>query len=137
MNMLFLTYYFEPDLCAGSFRNTPLFKELLKRIGSDDYIHVITTEPNRYGSFEATCDSQEIGNNYRIDRIKVPKHSSGMIDQIKSFIVFYRSTYKLIKNKKFDLVYASSSRLFTAFLGKRCSVKNHCPLYLRSEEHTS
>ena len=30
MKILFLTYYFEPDLCAGSFRNTSLFKELLK-----------------------------------------------------------------------------------------------------------
>lgn len=28
------------------------------------------------------------------------------------------------------MVFASSSRLFTAFLGKRCAAKNHCPLYL-------
>ena len=130
MNILFLTFYFEPDLCAGSFRNTPLFKELQSRIGKDDYIHVITTEPNRYKTFEASGKAHEEGENYKIDRIKVPVHASGMVDQAKSFRVFYKNAFRLIKGEKFDLVYASSSRLFTAFLGKRCAAKNHCPLYL-------
>ena len=44
MKILFLTFYFEPDLCAGSFRNTPLFRELLRQMNEKDWIHVITTD---------------------------------------------------------------------------------------------
>ena len=51
MKILFLTYYFEPDLCAGSFRNTSLFKELLNQLTDNDFVHVITTQPHRYKSF--------------------------------------------------------------------------------------
>ena len=130
MNILFLSFYFEPDLCAGSFRNTPLFKEMISRLGEDDYVHVITTLPNRYQSFEAEAKAEEIGKNYRINRIQIPKHASGMVDQAKSFSVFYKNAFNLVKGEKFDLVYASSSRLFTAFLGRQMANKFHCPLYL-------
>lgn len=37
MRLLFLTYYFEPDLCAGSFRNTSLFHEIRKRLGKGGF----------------------------------------------------------------------------------------------------
>ena len=130
MNILFLSFYFEPDLCAGSFRNTPLFRELLNNLEINDYIHVITTEPNRYSTFEASGLAEEVGEQYKINRIVVPKHASGMMDQAKSFSVFYKNAIKLIKGEHFDIVYASSSRLFTAFLGRRCASKNKCPLFL-------
>ncbi len=51
MKILFLTFYFEPDLCAGSFRNTPLFENYCTSMNENDWIHVITTQPNRYKSF--------------------------------------------------------------------------------------
>ncbi len=130
MRLLFLTFYFEPDLCAGSFRNTPLFKELLSNMSNGDYIHVITTQPNRYHSFKAEAKAIEEGDNYRIDRVTIPEHKSGFVDQTKSFKAYYDETLKLTKGKKYDLVYASSSRLFTAFLGRRLASKNKCPLYL-------
>ncbi len=130
MRILFLSFYFEPDLCAGSFRNTPLFKEILSRIGKDDYIHVITTQPNRYHSFKAEAKAVEMGENYRIDRVIIPEHKSGFVDQAKSFKAYYDKALTLAKDEKFDLVYASSSRLFTAFLGRRLASKNKCPLYL-------
>ena len=130
MNILFLSFYFEPDLCAGSFRNTPLFKELVSRLDKNDYIHVITTLPNRYQTFEANAKSEEVGENYKINRIQIPKHASGMVDQAKSFSVFYKNAFKLVKGEKFDLIYASSSRLFTAFLGRQMANKFHSLLYL-------
>lgn len=130
MNILFLSFYFEPDLCAGSFRNTPLFKEMVNRLGEDDYVHVITTLPNRYQSFKANAKTEEIGKNYRINRIQVPKHVSGMVDQAKSFSVFYKNAFKIVNGEVFDLVYASSSRLFTAFLGRQMANRFNCPLYL-------
>lgn len=130
MKILYLTYYFRPDLCAGSFRNSSLFEALLRQIGKDDFVHVITTVPNRYGSYNVEGLREEIGENYRIDRLTVPMHASGMAEQAKAFSAYYKGAMKLIKNDHYDMVFASSSRLFTAFLGKRCAVKNHCPLYL-------
>lgn len=130
MKILFLSFYFEPDLCAGSFRNSPLFYAMLERLNCDDFIHVITTVPNRYKTYEIDSKLVEEGENYRIDRIVIPKHSGGMLDQAISFSVYYKSVLKKIEHKKYDLVYASSSRLFTAFLGRRCAIKNKCNLYL-------
>lgn len=130
MKILYLTYYFRPDLCAGSFRNSSLFEAVLDQIGEDDFVHVITTVPNRYGSYSVEGLKEETGKNYRIDRLTVPMHASGMAEQAKVFTSYYKGVMNLIKNEKYDMVFASSSRLFTAFLGKRCAVKNHCPLYL-------
>ena len=130
MKILFLTFYFEPDLCAGSFRNTPLFRELLQQMDEKDWIHVITTQPNRYHSFHVEGQAREISDNYRIDRICVPEHKSGFIDQVRSFRVFYNEALRLAGKERYDLVYASSSRLFTAFLGRRIAGKQGIPLYL-------
>ena len=47
MKILYLTFYFEPDLCAGSFRNTPLVAELARQLGPYGSVHVVTTQPNR------------------------------------------------------------------------------------------
>jgi glycosyltransferase involved in cell wall biosynthesis len=47
-----------------------------------------------------------------------------------SFLKYYKEVSKLNKGKKVDLVFASSSRLFTAFLGYRIAKKSQTPLYL-------
>lgn len=130
MKILYLTYYFRPDLCAGSFRNSSLFEAVLEQLGEGDFVHVITTIPNRYGSYSVEGLKEETGENYRIDRLTVPMHASGMAEQAKAFTAYYKGAMKLINGEHYDMVFASSSRLFTAFLGKRCAVKNHCPLYL-------
>ena len=130
MKLLYLTYYFRPDLCAGSFRNSSLFEAVLEQIGEKDFVHVITTVPNRYGSYSVEGLKEETGKKYRIDRLTVPMHASGMVEQAKAFTSYYKGVMNLIKHEKYDMVFASSSRLFTAFLGKKCAVKNKCPLYL-------
>ena len=131
MKVLFLTYYFEPDLCAGSFRNTSLFKALNSKLKSSDKIDVITTHPNRYDSYKvATENVEKRGENVTINRIRIPDHNSGLLGQIKSFKVFYSETLKIAKGGDYDLVYASSSRLFTAFLGSKLARKNKARLYL-------
>lgn len=130
MRILYLTYYFRPDLCAGSFRNSSLFEALQEQIKENDFVHVITTVPNRYGSYSVEGLREETGKNYKIDRLSVPPHASGMMEQAKAFISYYKGVMNLIKKERFDLVFASSSRLFTAFLGKRCATKKKCPLYL-------
>lgn len=130
MRILFLTYYFRPDLCAGSFRNSSLFEALKEQLGEGDFVHVITTVPNRYGTYSVDGEKVEEGEHFRIDRVTVPMHASGMVEQAKAFVSYYKGTMNIIRNQHYDLVFASSSRLFTAFLGKRCAAKSHCPLYL-------
>lgn len=129
--IVYLTFYFEPDLCAGSFRNTPLAIELAKQAREKDIIvDVYTTLPNRYSSFEQSAlEFEELGN-LRIHRISLPPHKSGMLDQVFSFKKFYYEVIKLNKNKRADLVFASSSRLFTAYLGFILAKKSDAPLYL-------
>jgi glycosyltransferase involved in cell wall biosynthesis len=129
--VVYLTFYYEPDLCAGSFRNTPLAVELAKQAREKDIIvDVYTTLPNRYSTFEQSApEFEEIGN-LRIHRISLPPHKSGMLDQVLSFKKFYSEVIKLNKNKRADLVFASSSRLFTAYLGYTIAKKSNAPLYL-------
>ena len=129
--VVYLTFYYEPDLCAGSFRNTPLAIELAKQAREKDIIvDVYTTLPNRYSTFEQSApEFEEIGN-LRIYRISLPPHKSGMLDQVLSFKKFYSEVIKLNKNKRADLVFASSSRLFTAYLGYTIAKKSNAPLYL-------
>lgn len=129
--IVFLTFYYEPDLCAGSFRNTPLAIELAKQAnGKDILIDVYTTLPNRYSTFEQSAlEFEELGN-LRIHRISLPPHKSGMLDQVFSFKKFYWEAIKLNKNMRVDLVFASSSRLFTAYLGFIIAKQSEAPLYL-------
>lgn len=127
--IVYLSFYFRPDLCAGSFRNSPLALELAKQ-AKDVLIDVYTTLPNRYSTFDADAPEFEEFNNLRIHRISLPPHKSGMLDQVFSFLKYYNEVLRLNKGKKADLVFASSSRLFTAFLGYRIARKTKIPLYL-------
>lgn len=128
MKILVLSFYYQPDLCAGSFRTTALVKEL-KNLQNVE-VEVITTMPNRYASFNADAQKQEFDKNIKIHRIDLSSHKNGILDQIKSFTEFYVKAIKIVKNEKYDLIYATSSRLFTAFLGARISQKKMIPLYL-------
>ena len=129
--IVYLTFYFQPDLCAGSFRNSPLAIELANQAKNKDIlIEVYTTLPNRYSTFDVDAPDYEEQNNLKIHRITLPPHKSGMIDQLFSFLRFYREVTRLNYGKKADLVFASSSRLFTAFLGYRIAKKLKIPLYL-------
>lgn len=128
MKLLVLSFYYAPDLCAGSFRTAALIEQLKEQPNIE--IEVITTMPNRYASFEAGAQKFEKSGNLTIRRIALPPHKSGMLDQIKSFASFYKQANKLINGKNYDLVFATSSRLFTAFLGARIAKLVKAPLYL-------
>lgn len=129
-NILYLTFYYEPDLCAGSFRNSPLIHELARQAKGRAEIDVVTTMPNRYSTFTADCPEREQHDHLKIHRILLPVHKSGFVDQIRSFYTYYRATKKHVRGKKYDLVIASSSRLFTAFLGFVIASRRRIPLYL-------
>lgn len=128
--ILYLTFYFEPDLCAGSFRNSPLAKELASQLEEEAEIEIITTLPNRYSSYESDAQQYEENGNISIHRILIPKHKSGFLDQIYSFNTYFREVRRIAKGKHYDLVFASSSRLFTAYLGYFLAKQRNAPLYL-------
>ncbi len=130
MKVLVLSFYFEPDLSAGAFRNTAFVHALAKKMGSNDRIDVVTTSPNRYRTFvpEPTESGDSI--TVKVRRIKVPTHNSGMLDQARAFITYAREVLRTVKSERYDLVYASSSRLMTAVLGARVANAQRVPLYL-------
>lgn len=129
--IIYLTFYFQPDLCAGSFRNSPLAFELAKKAKENNiFIDLYTTQPNRYSTFEVAAHEFEEYGNLRIHRISLPTHRSGMLDQVLSFKKFYTEVLKLNRGKKADLVFASSSRLFTAYLGYKLASRSKTILYL-------
>ncbi len=129
--IVYLSFYFKPDLCAGSFRNSPLAIELAKQtLDKNVVLDVYTTLPNRYSTFDVGAQEYEEVDNLRIHRIALPAHKSGMLDQVFAFWHFYNSVWKLNQSKNIDLVFASSSRLFTAYLGYKLAKKCKAPLYL-------
>jgi len=129
--ILFLTFYFRPDLCAGSFRNSPLLDELSRHTREENIqIDVFTTAPNRYSSFNRGYLPVEEYENVRIERIDIPSHKNGMKDQALSFKTYYLEVLEKTKPFKYDLVYGSSSRFFTSYLAYRIAKRNQCPLYI-------
>ncbi|MDN7134547.1 glycosyltransferase family 4 protein [Pseudidiomarina terrestris] len=127
MKLLVLSFYYAPDLCAGSFRCTALVDALR---AYDIEIEVVTTLPNRYASFSAEAPAFEESEQVKIHRVALPEHASGMADQSKAFRAFYNAARKLTAPGDYDAVVATSSRLFTAFLGARIARQKRIPLYL-------
>lgn len=127
MKLLVLSFYFKPDLSAGSFRTSALVDQLNKR---NIELEVVTTSPNRYSSYSQECEFYKVEDGIPIYRIPLPQHKSGMYDQAKAFISFYRNAIKITNKTDYDAVYATSSRLFTAFLGARIASKKGITLYL-------
>ena len=130
MRILMMSFYYEPDLCPGSFRNSALAKTISDKISSSDNVCVITTMPNRYKSFSPMAEGEQAINNINIKRVKLPSHSGGMIGQARVFLSYAKYVLKETRGEKYDVVYASSSRLMTAFLGAVISRRKSAPLYL-------
>lgn len=128
--ILILSFYFEPDLSAGSFRTTALVKEFLELDSSHLKIDVITTLPNRYASFRMDAKKYEEIDFVTIHRIDLPDHNSGMLDQAKAFFIYAQNALRISKKSQYDIVFATSSRLMTATLGAWIARKLCVPLYL-------
>ena len=130
MKILILSFYFQPDLCAGSFRCTALVESLRQKLDIDDHVEIITTMPNRYKSLRNPAQPYEKQGNVTIRRIDMPNPDSGFIDQALAFWKYWKEVKKLTKNQDYDLIYATSARFFTAYLGAKIANKLQKPLYL-------
>lgn len=130
MRLLILSFYYPPDLSAGSFRMHALVKALQLVGGDDLQIDLITSMPNRYSTHQTAAATEEVLPGLRIRRIALPAHSSGMWDQARSFVAFARKVQVMVRHEHFDLIFATSSRLMTAVLGAYLAGKARAPLYL-------
>lgn len=130
MRILILSFYYHPDLSAGSFRTSALVKALLEQLPENAHIDLVTTLPNRYSSFSNDAPEYEGYSRLSVHRVALPAHKSGMIDQSKAFLSYARGVLKLVKTKQYDLVYATSSRLLTAALGAFVARRLRALLYL-------
>jgi glycosyltransferase involved in cell wall biosynthesis len=131
VKLLILSFYFPPDLCAGSFRSGALVDALKRRMPRGMSLDVVTTQPNRYRGSIAQAAASEERDGIRIHRISMPEHDSGMIDQTRSFAVFARHALTIAKRSgPYDAIFATSSRLMTAALGAQLSKGAGIPLYL-------
>ena len=131
MKICLISFYYPPDLCAGSFRAEALVDALLKFDKEITQIEILTTTPNRYSSHEINEDKYK--NKCKkiiIKRIKVPLHNSGVLGQSIAFLFFAFGVLIYSRSKKWNLVIATSSRLMTACLGAIISKNKKIPLYL-------
>jgi glycosyltransferase involved in cell wall biosynthesis len=130
LKILVLSFYYTPDLCAGSFRAAALVEALLNCLPPNSQIDVVTTLPNRYSSFSVDAPAIENHPGLHVRRIALPDHQSGMIDQSKAFLTFYRQAMKHVEGRDYDLVFGTSSRLMTAVMAARVAKKKKAFLYL-------
>ena len=125
--ILLLSYYFPPDLSAGSFRMSGLLDEL--QTDTNLTIDIITTLPNRYDSF-STESTDAWNDNVNILRAPVGNHGGGMFGQALNFIKYAAFSIKLVRGKNYDLVFATTSRLMTGSLGAWISKRQSAPFFL-------
>jgi glycosyltransferase involved in cell wall biosynthesis len=130
LRLLVLSFYYEPDLSAGSFRATALVAALRERLPPGSHVDVVTTFPNRYKSFNRVASEVDAANGLEVRRIHLPSHRSDMLGQSRAFLHFARQALKQVADREYDLVFATSSRLMTATLGAWIARRKNAPLYL-------
>jgi glycosyltransferase involved in cell wall biosynthesis len=116
MKLVFFSFYFPPDLSAGSFRSIALAKSLRNRLELEDEIHIITTHPNRYSSYLVKAKNTEVDGLIKVHRISVPSHKNGIVSQSYTFINYAFKAFILCQKIKPDFIIGTSSRLMTAML---------------------
>lgn len=128
--ILLVSFFYPPDLSAGSFRASALVDALLKRLSSDVHVDVITTQPNRYTDHVVHALSVEESPGLTVRRIRLPDSREGFIGQAISFWRYARKVSRLVSSEEYDLVVATSSRLMTAVLGAWVAYRRKARLYL-------
>ena len=130
VRVLVLSFYFRPDLSAGSFRTTALVEEMRKMLPAGSHIDVLTTKPNRYHSFTAQAGACESDGDVTITRFELPAHRSDFFGQARAFLKFARDARRQTLAQNYDVMFATSSRLMTATLGASIARRLRIPLYL-------
>lgn len=131
LRILVLSFYYPPDLSAGSFRTAALVKALRDALSDEGHVDVVTAAPNRYKTFVSGATfERETYPGLEIRRVVVPNHRSGMLDQSVAFAYFATGVRRHVRSYRYDIVYATSSRLMTAALGAWIAKRQGAKLYL-------
>lgn len=130
MRILLLSFYYPPDLCAGSFRAAALVEALTALGGGSVKVDVFTTTPNRYRSYELEAASFERSQFVNVERIEVQPHRGRVVDQARAYARYARAVGAATTGRKWDLVVGTSSRLMTAALAAHVAKRVSAPLYL-------
>ena len=130
MRLLVLSFYYRPDLSAGSFRATTLVEALRACVTPATHIDVLTTLPNRYATFTREAAQVEQGPGWELRRIRLPRHRSDMSGQAWAFAHYAGGVLAHVAARPYDVVFATSSRLMTATLGAWIARRKHARLYL-------
>jgi len=116
LKIVFFTFYYPPDLCAGSFRAVAFVEAFKKKLQPGDELHIVTTHPNRYAEHRVEAEDREQSGAVTIHRIRVPLHQSGMAGQTRSFVVFSKSAFEQCKRIQPDFIIGTTGRLMTGVL---------------------
>jgi glycosyltransferase involved in cell wall biosynthesis len=130
VKILLLTFYFHPDLSAGSFRAEALVNALQDQLPAGSHIDVVTTLPNRYVGYTLDVAETEIRDGLTIHRVQLPAHRNGVMDQSFAFMSYVRNALRVQRKGNFDLVIATSGRLMTAILAAWIASRKKTLLYL-------
>jgi hypothetical protein len=129
--ILFLSFYYPPDLSAGSFRSESLVKSLLKK---NVKIDLLSTSPNRYVNHTKKVALFEEYASFRIFRVPVKNYSGTLVNQAISFSKYCFGVLRFVHNKDYDLIFATSGRSLTAALGAYIAFKKNIPLYIDTRD---
>jgi glycosyltransferase involved in cell wall biosynthesis len=134
MRILLLSFYYPPDIGPGPLRAQALVEALLHVAEhsdlSDLQIDVVTTLPNRYHTLNVSASTIEQSGVVSIQRIYLPPHQSGMVDQARAFGAYARAVLRLESTNQWDIIIATSSRLMTISLGAWVAQQSGARLYL-------
>lgn len=128
--ILVLSFYYPPDLSAGSFRCDAFIRALRHKLPAGARVDVLTTMPNRYHSYRQEAAVEEDDGVVRVRRFPLPRHASGMADQVRAFTSYARQVRRAVRGRSYDLVFATSSRMFTGWLGALCARRTGARFYL-------
>jgi len=130
LKIVFFTYYYPPDLCAGSFRAIALTDALSKRIGKNIELHIISTHPNRYEGHTIKANDMEVHDKVTIHRISVTGHKNTMFSQARAFFQYAFSAYQLTKKLKPNFIIGTTSRLMTGLLTGVAARRSGCNYFI-------
>jgi len=115
--ILFITYYYPPELSAGAFRSKDLVRSLETNFQENsDKIIILTAKEYRHNQDINYDDFKKINSKLDIIRVKVPFKGGGLLKGLSNFICF--SIISLIKVLPYKPthVFSTSGRLGTNFL---------------------
>lgn len=130
MRLLVLSFYYAPDLSAGSFRATTLTAALRAQAPAGSQIEVVTTMPNRYRTFTRAAAPLEEEPGWELRRIPLPAHRSDMLGQARAYLHYARAVHAQVRGRHYDLVFVTSGRLMSAVLGAWVARRTGARLYL-------